>query len=147
MKRTDKHDYMVDNFGQKYKKIIVFGRSLGTAVALHVANKRTVAGVILVTPFASIRELAQKHYPYLPVKLLLKHPFDSIKLIGEKRTPTLIFVAEKDEIVPYESTFKLIDRLGDNCIPVIIKGDTHNDIQYYPLYWEEIRDYLDNHKN
>jgi uncharacterized protein len=136
------HDYMTTNFSQKFKKIILFGRSLGTSVALYVANKRAVEGAILVTPFASIRELAQKHYPYLPVKFLLKHPFDSINLISEKRIPTLVLVAENDVIVPSSSTNRLIDQLGDNKKSVIIKNATHNDIQYHPLYWREIKNFL-----
>ena len=138
------HDYMIKNFNQKFKKTIVLGRSLGTSVALHVANKRDIHGAILITPFASIKELAQKQYPYLPVNLLLKHPFDSIKLIDRKNIPTLILVAEKDEIVPSSSTNRLIDQIRDNKKSVIIKNATHNDIQYYPLYWKEIKDFLYN---
>jgi len=136
------YDYMANNFNQKFNKIIVFGRSLGTSVALYVANKRQVHGAILVTPFASIRDLAKKHYPYLPVKWLLKHPFDSIKLINKKNIPTLVLIAENDEIVPFKSTTRLIDRLGDSCRSVLIKNATHNDIQFYPLYWGEIKDFL-----
>ncbi|MBC8182224.1 alpha/beta hydrolase [candidate division KSB1 bacterium] len=141
------YDYMVNNFSQKYEKIIVFGRSLGSSIALYVANNRHVHGAILVTPFASIRDLAQKVFPYLPVKLLLKHPFDSIDLINNFDIPTLVLVAENDEIVPYSSTARLIDQLGDSCKSVVIKNATHNDIQFCPLYWEEIKSYLYKYKD
>jgi len=136
------YDYITEKFDQKFNKIIVFGRSLGTSIALYVANKRPVHGAILVTPFASIRDLGQKHYPFLPVKLFLKHPFDSMKLIGNKNTPTLALIAENDEVVPFSSSKKLIDQLGDSCKSVLIKDATHNDIQFYPLYWEEIKEFL-----
>ncbi len=141
------YDYMVKKYHQKFDKIIVFGRSLGTSIALYVADNRHVHGSILVTPFASIRDLAEKHYPYLPVKWLLKHPFDSIKLVRKKNIPTLVLTAENDEIVPFSSTTRLIDRLGDSSKSVLIKNATHNDIQLFPLFWKEIKEYLYKYKN
>ena len=51
----------------KAKKIVVFGRSLGSGAAVHVAAHRPVEGAILVTPFDSLTEVARRHYPFLPV--------------------------------------------------------------------------------
>ena len=52
-------------------RIVLFGRSLGSAVATYVAAERPVAGVVLVSPFASMVEVGRHHYPWLPVGLLL----------------------------------------------------------------------------
>ena len=136
------YDYILKSSKQKIKKVFVFGRSLGTGIALYLASKRPVDGAILVTPFASIKNLAQKHFPYLPVKLLLKHPFDSIKIVDSLDIPILVLIAEDDEIIPFKSTSELIDQIGTNCNSVIIKNARHNDIQLYPLYWDEIKSYL-----
>ena len=57
-------------------RIAVMGRSLGTALAAHVAANRAVAGVILVTPYESLAAVGQDSHPLVPVRLLMKHPFD-----------------------------------------------------------------------
>ena len=59
-------------------RIVLVGRSLGSGVATYVASRRQVAGVVLISPYDSVTALAQRHYPFLPVRLLLKHPFDSL---------------------------------------------------------------------
>jgi pimeloyl-ACP methyl ester carboxylesterase len=58
-------------------RIVVFGSSLGTAVATHVAAERPVRGVVLVSPYDSLSAVGRHHYPFLPVSLLLKHRFDA----------------------------------------------------------------------
>src|SRR3989304_394312 len=63
--------------------IVAMGRSLGSGVAVHLAAHRQLAGVILVSPYDSVRALAQSIYPWLPVGLLLKHPFDSMSRAGD----------------------------------------------------------------
>ena len=62
----------------KAKQVYVFGRSLGSGPAVLVASERPVAGAVLVTPFDSLIEVAKRHYPFLPVRLMLRHQFDSI---------------------------------------------------------------------
>ena len=58
---------------------MVFGRSLGSAMALHVAARRDVAGLILVSPFTSLRDVARSHLPWLPVGPLMRNPFDTLE--------------------------------------------------------------------
>jgi pimeloyl-ACP methyl ester carboxylesterase len=59
------------------QRIVVFGRSLGTAIAVHVAAQRPVAGVVLASPYDSMVAIGKHHYPWLPVSLLLRHRFDA----------------------------------------------------------------------
>jgi pimeloyl-ACP methyl ester carboxylesterase len=63
--------------------VVLMGRSLGSGVAVHVAAKRKVGGVILVTPLDSLVNVARAHYPIFPVGLMLKHRFDSAALAPE----------------------------------------------------------------
>ncbi len=58
-------------------RIVVFGRSLGTAIAAYVAAKRPAAGAVLVSPYDSLTAVGSKHYPWLPVSLLLRHRFEA----------------------------------------------------------------------
>src|SRR5262249_35639515 len=82
------------------QRIIVFGRSLGSGVAVQLAAARAVDGVILATPFDSLTNVARHHYPFLPVSLILKHPFDSLARAPYIDAPLLCLVAEHDQVVP-----------------------------------------------
>ncbi len=136
------YDYMLNKSEPRIKKTIVFGRSLGSGIALYLASKRPVDGIILVTPYDSIKNLAKKFFPFLPAELLLKHPFDSMKYAENLHVPVLVLAAENDEVIPSESTQALIDKLGKNCKPVLIKNAGHNDIQLSASYWEAINRFL-----
>ena len=69
------YDAVAARDGIDRKRIVVFGRSLGTALAAHVAGERSVAGVVLVSPYDSLVAVGKHHYPWLPVSLLLRAPF------------------------------------------------------------------------
>ena len=136
------YDYILNNSKQKIPNTIVFGRSLGSGIATYVASKRQAGVVILVTPFDSIKNIAKRNYPFLPINWLLKHPFDSLKYVKNLSLPVLVLVAENDEIIAYKDTKNLIDNIGNNCKSVIIKNTGHNDIQASPSYWQEIDEFL-----
>lgn len=84
------------------ERIVLWGESLGTGVAVGLAAGDAVAAVILESPYTSIRAIAQKKYPYAPVSLLLKDPFDSLSRIGGLKAPVMIIHGAQDEIVPVE---------------------------------------------
>ena len=77
----------LNNNGVKDKDIILYGESLGTAVAVDLASKHKFAGIILESPFTSMTRLAQKYYPIFPVKIILKDKFDSINKIQKINSP------------------------------------------------------------
>ena len=83
--------------------IIVYGQSLGAAVAMDLAIRRPKANrLILEAPFLSIREMAKVHYGWLPVGGLITTQYDNIKKIRNVRVPVLILHGDQDETVPYE---------------------------------------------
>jgi len=122
--------------------VVLLGRSLGSGVAVFVASQRPVGGVILVTPFDSLLNVARHHYPYLPVRLLLKYPFDSAALAPSIKVPALVLTADKDAIVPGSLAGNLSRAWGGPVQTVAIAGAGHNDIQLDPRYWEAINAYL-----
>ena len=83
------------------QSIILYGESLGTAVAIELAKENKFAGVILESPFTSMEILAQKFYPYLPVKMILKDKYKSIDKINKIVSPILVIHGKKDNIVPF----------------------------------------------
>ncbi len=82
------------------KDIILYGESLGSGVAVQVARDKKVEGVILDSPYTSVVELAAAQFPWLPVGLLLKDRYESIRYIGDVHVPVFILHGEADEVVP-----------------------------------------------
>lgn len=124
-------------------RFVAMGRSLGSGVAVYLASHRQLAGVILVTPYDSVRALAQSIYPWLPVGFLLKHPFDSLSRADKLTTPLLCLVAENDRVIPRVHSLRLFDawRGGDKRW-VELRAADHDDISGEPRYWDEIAAFL-----
>jgi fermentation-respiration switch protein FrsA (DUF1100 family) len=91
-------------------RIVVWGESLGTGVAVALAAERPVGGVILDAPFTSAADVGAAVYPFLPVRWFMKDPFRSDQRIGRIKAPLLVLHGERDNIVPIrfgEGLFKL----------------------------------------
>lgn len=93
------YDY-VRNHGVKPKHIVVFGESLGTAVATQLAASVKVGAVVLESPFTSAVEVGALQYPYLPVRYLMKDQYHTDELIGQVKEPVLVVHGGQDTIVP-----------------------------------------------
>ncbi len=100
----------LNNIGVKDESIILYGESLGTAVAVNLASKNKFAGIILESPFTSMVKLAKKYYPYLPVKILLRDKYESEDKLKKINAPILIMHGKKDTIVPFEMGKKIYDK-------------------------------------
>ena len=83
-------------------RIVAFGESLGTGVAIWLATEKPVARVILQAPYTSIADVGAAAYPFLPVRLFLKDRFRSDERVGRLTAPVLIIHGERDRVVPIE---------------------------------------------
>ena len=111
--------------GVKEKNIILYGESLGTAVAVEIAQNKDLAGIILESPFTSMVELAQKYYPVLPVKYLLKDKYETIKKLPNINSPLLILHGKLDSIVPFTMGQKLFELANEPKFKYFIDNDDH----------------------
>lgn len=141
------YDEMAQRREVNADKIFLMGRSLGSGVATYVASERPAKGLILVTSFDSILKVAQRHYFFLPISLLLKHPFDNFALAKNLHTPLLAILAENDEVIPVEHGLNLVKAYAGPKSLVLLPGATHNDVQIFPKYWESIRDFINANLN
>lgn len=123
-------------------RIVVLGRSLGSGVAVHLASVRPLRAVILVAAYDSIRAMARSHYPFLPVDLLLKHPFDSLGRAPGIEIPALFIAAGDDRIVEPERSRRLQAAWGGPASWVLLDGVGHNSIEAHPGYWGAIEAFL-----
>lgn len=123
-------------------RVVLMGRSLGSGVAVHVAAERRPAGVVLVTPYDSIREVAQSLYPTVPVSALLRHPFDSMARAPAIDAPLLALVAGRDQVIPSRHARRLFEAWrGPKQWREIAAAD-HDSISAAPDYWGSIREFL-----
>ena len=87
--------------GVRDEDIILYGESLGTAIAIDLGQNFKLAGIILESPFISMTKLAKKYYPFLPINLLLKDKYENLKKIKNINFPVLVMHGKKDKIVPF----------------------------------------------
>ena len=124
------------------KHIIAMGRSLGTGVAVHLANNRPIQGVILASPYDSITKIVQLNFPFVPTKLLLKHNFNSIGLAPTITSPMLALVATQDTIIPPSNSYNLVAKWNGINEIEWIEHANHDNIPDNEFYWNAIRRFL-----
>jgi uncharacterized protein len=82
------------------ERIVLWGESLGSGVAVYLAATRRIAALVLEAPFTSVTACAKRRYPFLPVALLLRDRFDSMSRIAGVTAPLLVLHGERDRVVP-----------------------------------------------
>ena len=91
----------LNNKGISDQDIILYGESLGTAIAIEIGKKNKFAGIILESPFTSMEILAKKYYPYLPAKFILKDKYKSVDKLNMLNSPIHVMHGKNDKIVPF----------------------------------------------
>ena len=135
------YDALAARLGE-HPRIVVMGRSLGTALAAYVAARRPVAGIILVTPFASLAAVGQESHPFVPVRLLLKNPFDVVPDAAKVTAPALFLVAGADRYVPPHHADRLAASWPGPKEVRVIEGTGHGNIVDAPEYWKYVREFV-----
>jgi fermentation-respiration switch protein FrsA (DUF1100 family) len=126
-------------------RIAVHGRSLGTGVAVQLAAARPVRCLVLTSPFSSARAVAAAIYPWLPVGVLMRHPFDSGRHAPSLKIPALVLMGDADTLIPQHHSERLASLWGGPVERAAFAGFGHNDIQMNPRYAQTIRAFLDRH--
>ncbi|MCZ8129842.1 MAG: alpha/beta hydrolase [Steroidobacteraceae bacterium] len=109
--------------------ILSFGRSLGSGIAVQLAARRSLAGLVLMTPFDSTVAVGRRHYAFLPVGTLLRHRFDSLALAPTLQVPALFLVAERDFVIPPAHARRLHDAWAGPKRWHELPGVGHNDTE------------------
>jgi len=131
---------LFDKVQAEHPHIAVIGRSLGTGVATRLSSERPVSRLVLVTPYDSFQEVAAEHFPYVPVRWLLRDKYDSGKYASRITIPTAIVAAENDEVIPGASTRKLFERFGKGVASMkVISATGHNTISNSSEYLAAIQ--------
>jgi fermentation-respiration switch protein FrsA (DUF1100 family) len=117
------------------RRIVAFGRSLGTGVAVKLCAARPLAGAILASPYDSLVALGRSHYPWLPVSLILRHRFESDAEAKRATTPLLAIVADRDDIIPRERSRALYDAWAGPKTWLVVPATDHNSLGIPDAFW------------
>jgi len=118
--------FLTETRGLADKDIIIFGRSMGAAIATWLASQHTPNMLILESSFTSIADMAKHYYPYLPTQLLTRIKYATIDRIENIQCPVLISHSQTDEIVPFEFGRALFEKAQTPKVFLELKGG-HND--------------------
>ena len=129
------------------ERTVAVGFSIGSGVAAHLASQRPVDGLILVTPFDSLKAVASSHYPFLPVGTLFRHDMDAAAALKGSKVPTAIIAAERDTIIPPRRTEALRPSVGKLLFDRTIPGAGHNDLYHRPEFRDAMADALEALRN
>tara|TARA_A100001015_G_C14865129_1_gene661968 strand:+ start:197 stop:988 length:792 start_codon:yes stop_codon:yes gene_type:complete len=106
-------------------KIIVYGESLGTGVSVEVAQNKKFAGIILESPFTSMVDAGKFYYFYLPVSLLLKDRYETVKKLKNIKIPILVMHGKKDKIVPFHMGQEVFEKANHPKFSYFPEEDDH----------------------
>ena len=136
--------HLVVDLGFSHEEIAIFGRSIGSAVAVHVAQDRDLGGLILVSPLTSGRDVARSQGLGWTLPLI-GDPFDSVAKIGNVRSPLIVIHGEDDRILPSWMGRKLHEKAPSGRGFFLIPGAGHNDLieRSADRFFGHVRDFLD----
>jgi pimeloyl-ACP methyl ester carboxylesterase len=123
----------------RHPDVLVIGRSLGTSLAIQLAAEQPVSRLVLITPFRSILEIARRVVPFLPVRWLLRDPYQSWRYAAKVPCPTTIIAASHDEVVPAVDTRQLFEDFKPGVATfIMIQNADHNSVSLTPEFWDAL---------
>ncbi len=136
--------YLTDSLGVAAERIVIYGHSLGSGVATHLAGRVKAAGLILEGAFTAAADRGQELYPWLPVRLLSSNDFDSIGRIREIAMPKLFIHATNDDVIPYVHGQRLYAAAGSpKSFLTVTGGHEHAFEEDRERYYAAIRAFAD----
>ncbi|TCO91861.1 hypothetical protein EV701_107142 [Chthoniobacter flavus] len=128
------------------RPIYLTGESLGSGVACALAGDlpQKISGIFLMTPFASLGEVASHHYPWLPIRLMLHDRWDNIAALRKYQGPVAVMIAGQDEVVTAAQSEKLYASYAGPKQRWFDTDATHNTVSnstFLP-WWQEVSDFL-----
>ena len=131
------YDKLITNPNIDANNVIVIGRSIGTGVATYLSSQRETKATILITPYESMIDVAQEKYPFVPIGLLIKHPFKSNEYATSITTPVLALISKNDQIIPIKHAYNLLDAWKGKTSFLEVDED-HNSIMDNEVAWKKM---------
>ncbi len=113
--------------GYPPRRTIYFGESLGGGVVAALARERPPAGVVLRSPFTELADVGSHHYPWLPVRLLLRDRFPVLELVRSSDVPLTVVYGDRDPVVPSALSSQVASAAPRLAEELVLEGAGHND--------------------
>jgi len=131
------YHWMRHHFNVPSERIVLYGRSIGTAPTLYLAEREPCAGVLLVSPFTSALDVEWQTAPYRWVRR-----FANDRMIGNITAPMLVVHAGRDRIIPSRNVHKLMEVAPPQTRMVVIEEANHIDLDHQPAFWAAVSQFL-----
>lgn len=106
-------NYVVETRGEEPRRVVFFGRSLGGAVAIDLASRHEPGALVVESTFTTLPEVGAVHYPLLPVRLLARHRYESVRKVPGIRCPKLFLHGRDDALIPIRLGRQLFEAAGE----------------------------------
>lgn len=125
------YDHLTSALGESPDRVLLFGHSLGGAVAIDCAGHRPVAGLVVQSTFTNVREMARARFPSLPLHWVARNQFRSIDKVAELEMPKLFIHGTGDETIPHALGRKLFEASSEPKEWYSVPHAGHNDVYRY----------------
>jgi fermentation-respiration switch protein FrsA (DUF1100 family) len=102
-------EYVTETRGEPASRVVLFGRSIGGALAIEAAYRHAPGALIVESTFTSMVDMGRQEYPLLPVSWLCRHRYESIRKVPHMRCPKLFLHGERDELIPLAMARRLFE--------------------------------------
>lgn len=131
-------NYLLEK-GFRPGNIIIYGRSIGSGVAVDLASRKKAKGLILESPFSSFATLANEKFPFLFPSLYLRYRFDNLLKIDQVTSPVMFLHGTDDTLIPSSHSQVLFDRFKGTKKMILVDKGAHNDLHAFDQYKDFLR--------
>lgn len=138
-------NHTIQNLNIPKERIVIYGRSIGTGVAIELVSKNPGLNLFLETPFTDLPSLAKNYYPFVR-PWMFRFQFENLKKLEKVNSKIRIFHGTEDEIIPYHNSETILENLKSKNKDVVlftIRNGSHNDLAAFPEYHQALKKSLD----
>src|SRR5687767_8112031 len=117
----------LEELGYPAQRTLFFGESLGSGVVAALQARHPPAGIVLRSPFTELADVAAHHYPWLPVRALLRDRFPVVEHLATSDVPVTVIYGDRDSVVPSALSARVADQAPSLAERVVLAGADHND--------------------
>ena len=131
----------LEELGYPPARTIYLGESLGTGVVAALQSERPPAGLVLRSPFTELADVGSHHYPWLPVRLVLRDRFHVVQRLRDSEVPVTVIYGDRDSVVPTELSARVADAAPSLVDRLVVPGADHNDeVMFGPVVADAVLD-------
>lgn len=136
------YDHLAEHPRVDPTRIYALGYSLGSGVADYLSTQRKLAGLMLVSPYRRLGEIAEQEYPWLPVSSLIEHDFENLAYAPNNETPLIVAHGDQDALIPIDHGRDIVEAWKGPAQLVTLEGHAHNGSSTHPRAQAALREML-----